>query len=303
MADEYMTIEELRELAREYDIYIPYRYKKDEMIEVINDYFYYNPKRKTKSSSKSNSKVLSYAPTFNIVNNYYTVSEIKEIAKLNDIDIPSKLTKEELILIINSIINDRFKNKTPQIQVERAKSPEKKRTPKPENPISIPKVENLLPVPPKPQQPQQQPKPQQPQQQPKPQQPQQQPKPQQPQQQPQQPKPPKLENLIPVPKPKSPQQPQTKTPPPKLENLMPNVKPKSPQQKPKTPTPPPLTLLPIPEPQPRPEKKKPELNIQLPVYETVSDKTDLELPILPATQKKPFVNKVRSLPRIISSSP
>ena len=84
---------------------------------------------------------------------------------------------------------------------------------------------------------------------------------------------------------------------------MPNVKPKSPQHKPKTPTPPPLTLLPIPEPQPRPEKKKPELNIQLPVYETVSDKTDLELPILPAPQKKPFVNKVRSLPRIISSSP
>ena len=76
MANEFMTIEELRNLAEENDIYIPSRYRKDDIIEVINEFF------KKRKSRKSGKQVLKYAPVYaptyqNIVNKFILGDRLK----------------------------------------------------------------------------------------------------------------------------------------------------------------------------------------------------------------------------------
>ena len=229
MAFEAMTRDELKKLAERNNIYIPSKYNKEDMIDAISEFFNKKKKRnskrlsvrtktirsKRKSSYRSKSpknrnsvRNMNYAPINyapinyapvnynNIVNNYYSAPEIKEIAKINKIKTPADATKKELIEIVNAVLNDRLRNKSP-IKLISPKATTPKRFPSP-------KTSKIL----SPKSPQKQQKPKSPQKQQVPQKP----KSPQKQQAPQKPKSPQKQQV--PQKPKSPQQ-KPKSPTPK----------------------------------------------------------------------------------------
>ncbi len=143
MAFEAMTRDELKKLADRNNIYIPSKYNKEDMIETISEFFNKKKKRDSKRLSmrskrtkspktqsiiahrRSSVRNMNYAPINyapinyapvnynNIVNNYYSAPEIKEIAKINKIKTPADANKKELIEIVNAVLNDRLRNKSP----------------------------------------------------------------------------------------------------------------------------------------------------------------------------------------------
>ncbi len=326
-----MTIEELKKLAERKHIHIPSGYKKLDIIEYINDEIARMKGDKKKSIIKSKTKVKSparihyapvnnqiYAPVNNIVNNYYTVPEIKEIAKVNKIETPSGIRKEELIELVNEILNDKLKNKTPvKIPKElskKSKSPVKVKSPtRPKSPVK--EIQQQQQPKQQQQQQQQQPKqqkPQQQQQQPKqqkPQQQQQQPKQQQqqekPQQKPKSPSRPKSKTISP--RPKSPSRPKSKTisPRPKSKTISPKPKSKTISPRPKSPTP---KREELPELKPfssfSEEETPQEYNEETPEEFTEEEflsptPGSINLPTLPSSPVKSKSIKTKFLPRVV----
>jgi hypothetical protein len=303
MANEYMTIEELKKLAVKKHIHIPSGYKKLDIIEYINDEIARMKGDKKKEKSISKSKTISpkiksparinyapvthqvYAPVSNVINNYYTVPEIKEIAKVNKIETPSGIRKEELIELVNEILNERFKNKTP-VKIPKELSIKAKSripSPKPKSPMKQQQQK---------QQPQQQQK-QQPQQQK--QQPQQQK--QQPQQQKQQPQQQKQQSILSKFKSVSPKaksvSPKAKSVSPKAKSVSPKAKSVSPKAKVKEELP---ELLPIPQ---FSTKETPEEETF--EEETFEEETEnVSLPVLQSTPVKSKSIQTKFLPRVFN---
>jgi hypothetical protein len=174
---ETMLKDELKKLAEKNDIYIPSRYNKGDIVEVMKEFFKRKQNReskrlsnriKRKSSVRSrsprtksprsrsvrsrspkpniNKQFMNYAPAYNmnyapnlnyqnIVNNYYTGSEIKEIAKINKIKTPENASKKELVEIVNAVLAERLRNKTPIKMIEpKIKTPKKVPSMKPVSP-------------------------------------------------------------------------------------------------------------------------------------------------------------------------
>jgi hypothetical protein len=182
MADEFMTVQELKALAEKKKIPIPSGARKMEIIEIIQEAV--QQKKKAKEVSvhpyKNFTNYMNYAPVNKnktIVNNYYTVPEIKQIAEKNGIETPSKILKEDLIDLVNEILNEKLKSKSP-VKVPKSASPVKPKAASPKPKAASPKPKAASPKPkaasPKqpPQPPQKQPSPKQPpQKQPSPKQP------------------------------------------------------------------------------------------------------------------------------------
>jgi hypothetical protein len=354
MAKQYMTIDELKDIAKENNIYIPYNFRKDDMIDLINEFFQRRTRRKSRRTSRqskrsrhsrrntrrstrrSGSKSFNFAPTYapvnNIVNNYYTVPQIKEIAKVNDIDVPSKLNKDDLLLLINSILNDRIKHKTPIIEPKPQKVQEQMQAQKPKSPkVQAPQGQQAQgPKPKSPKAPQGQQAQQAQAQKPK--------SPKAPQVQAPKPKSPQAQGLKPAGKPeviyqkKTPEAltlPEEVTEKQELKKLPPMIvkplplpdeeiiKPKSPSRtfSPKTKSPKRTSsknfinkLLDStsnisyqPSPPSPPKISDVEIAMEMPIFIENQSKNELNLPVFQGTGKSTTGSKVRSLPRIISS--